>query len=167
MCVVFEGYPYEIPWFIMRWPSLAHVPWSCCLVREFRQHVKCIGRRSCEQVRWKYSFSWQVSFWNRNDVRTEAENKWTCLYQNKPKPSSTFKHSGSDGAISCITAFSVASKINCHSVEGTGSDKSKLAGVTCFRFLGFSRCTNFRADRKNVGEKVLKLLADGIIYKVT
>jgi len=86
---------------------------------------------------------------------------------NKPEPPSTFTHSGSGGTIFCITAFSVASKINCHSVEGTGSDKSKSAGVTCFRFLGCSRCTNFRADRKNVGEKVLKLLADGIIYKVT
>ena len=73
-----------------------------------------------------------------------------------------------NGDISCITAFSVASKINCHSVEGNGSsDKSKSAVVTCFRFLVCSSCTNYRADRKNVGEKVLKLLADGIIYKVT
>ena len=94
-------------------------------------------------------------------VRKRRTNELVYI-KNKPEPPSTFTHSGSDGAISCITAFSVASNINCHSVEGTGSDKSKSAGVTCFRFLGCSRCTNYRADRKNVAdlEKVLKLSAD-------
>ena len=148
---------------------MAHVPWSCCLVREFRQHVKCIGRPSCEQVRWKYSLSCDKCHFETGMMFVWKRRTNELVYiKNKPEPPSTFTHSGSDGAISCITAFSVASKINRHFVEGNGaSDKSKSAGVTCFRFLGCSRCTNFRADSKTIGEKVPKLLADGIIYKVT
>ena len=106
---------------------MAHVLWSCCLVREFRQHVKCIGRRSCEQVRWKYSFSCDKCHFETGMmfIRKRRTNELVCI-KNKPEPPSTFKHSGSDGAISCITAFSVASKINRHFVEGNGaSDKSK------------------------------------------
>ena len=100
-------------------------------------------------------------------VRKRRTNELVWI-KNKPQPSSTFTHSGSDGAISCITAFSGASNTNCRSVEGNGSsDKSKSAGVTCFRLIGCSRCTNYRADRKYVGAKVLKLVADGVIYKVT
>ena len=138
---------------------MAHVRWCCCLVREFLQHVhvimKCFGRQSCEQVRWKYSFSCDKCHFETGMMFIQKRRTNELVYiKNKPEAPSTFTHSGSDGAISCITAFSVASKINCHSVEGNGSsDKSKSASVTSFRFIGCSRCTNYRQIEKTLEKK--------------